>query len=50
MACNDNIQLWGYYANAHKGICVEYDIVQIQEDKRLLLAPVRYVKEYEKVI
>lgn len=47
---NDNIQLWGYYANAHKGICVEYDIVQIQEDKRLLLAPVRYVKEYEKVI
>ena len=46
----DNIQMWGYYANAHKGICVEYDTVQIQGDKRLLLAPVRYVKKYEKVI
>lgn len=47
---NDNIQLWGYYANAHKGICVEYDIAQIQGNKRLLLAPIRYVNEYEKVI
>lgn len=30
---NDSILMWSYYANKHKGICVEYDVSLLEDDE-----------------
>lgn len=44
--CEDNksLNLWGYYAKCHSGICVEYETEKILRNK-ILIAPVKYQNE-----
>ncbi|MDF9825748.1 hypothetical protein M2475_002142 [Breznakia sp. PF5-3] len=52
---NDNMPMWAYYANNHKGICIEYDPREIvkfvkEMDKRKVLtyfSPIYYTDDYE---
>lgn len=44
---NDNVLMWSHYADEHKGICVEYDLKRLTEDKFDILKhlyPVLYGK------
>lgn len=38
----DNILLWSYYANNHRGYCVEYDASEIFDQFMMNVLPVRY--------
>lgn len=42
---NKNIPMWAYYAEEHKGICIEYDILQDEQLCDILL-PVNYSNDY----
>lgn len=46
---NDNIPMWAYYADEHKGICIEYDFSNLGEFEKLkyLFLPVIYAKPDE---
>ena len=41
---NDSSIMWGHYANAHKGYCIEYKVSDIVHHKTDLLLPVVYDK------
>jgi len=41
----DSILMWGHYANSHKGICIEYDILELAEKTRKTYIPVKYSNE-----
>lgn len=43
---NDNIPMWFYYADEHKGICIEYDFTNLEDFRKLqyLFMPVIYSK------
>lgn len=42
----DNLLLWGYYANSHKGVCMEFDVQQEESDLFKKGASVEYVPSY----
>lgn len=42
----DNILLWSYYANSHKGYCVEYDAAEIFDQFTADILPVRYQRNF----
>lgn len=46
---NDNIPMWYYYADKHKGICIEYDISTLQPypDLGFIFLPVIYPNKEE---
>ncbi len=40
-----SILMWSYYANCHKGVCIEFDVKKLKKDKNLIyecLKPVHY--------
>ena len=41
--------MWSFYANSHKGFCIEYDVERLQMSEPLLqnvnVVPVVYVKK-----
>ncbi|ANN64348.1 hypothetical protein SZ47_04615 [Brachyspira hyodysenteriae] len=50
----NNFLMWSHYANEHKGICVAYDISNINEYNNMILKKVRYTNsvvlgEYEHI-
>lgn len=44
----DNLLMWSHYADSHKGICIEFDVL---EDPEFFIFPikVKYEKEYPKI-
>lgn len=39
---NDNTLMWSHYADKHKGICIEYDISQLQNNNNFILKKIDY--------
>jgi len=46
---NDSLLLWSHYADEHKGICIEYDIVNEPSEIRAFLLPIIYSDTIHKV-
>lgn len=46
---NNSLLLWSHYANDHKGICIEYDIVNEPSEVRAFLLPIIYSDTVYKV-
>lgn len=44
---NDNILMWSYYSEDHRGVCIEYDPLKDEQLCELLL-PLRYTDDYIK--
>ena len=38
----DNLPMWAYYTNNHRGFCIEYDVINSGQICRLFYAPNRY--------
>ena len=38
----DNLPMWAYYTNNHRGFCIEYDVIHPGQICRLFYAPKRY--------
>ncbi|WP_232474446.1 DUF2971 domain-containing protein [Brachyspira pilosicoli] len=39
---NDNTLMWSHYSDKHKGICIEYDISQLQNNNNFILKKIDY--------
>jgi hypothetical protein len=46
---NDSLLLWSHYADAHRGICIEYDLVEEGPEIRAFLQPIVYSDTVHKI-
>ena len=45
---NDNQLLWAHYADNHKGICIEYDLINTKTELfKNLCFPIEYIDEFD---
>lgn len=42
---DDSLLMWAHYANHHRGICVEYDLLEINQALRFTAVPVIYSEQ-----
>ena len=42
---NDSLLMWAHYANNHRGICVEYDLIEVNRVTQFTAIPVIYSDE-----
>ncbi|HLO71865.1 MAG TPA: DUF2971 domain-containing protein [Flavipsychrobacter sp.] len=45
---NNSVVMWAHYADCHKGICIEYDLINCN-DFRLLMHPVYYCNDFNRI-
>lgn len=46
---NDSLLLWSHYADEHKGICVEYDLMRESPEVNAFLQPLIYSDKIHKI-
>lgn len=45
----DNMLMWSHYADQHKGICIGFRTILMQDDKLVMFAKMQYAKHFPKL-